>query len=621
MGELSHARQVLEAAALAPGNQATLDALQDPERSPAQPREPLPEDLAQFIPATPFELHEKLFNRNLRSSQRSAAAGPSGMTMEHLRPLLDEPEALHSFFLIGEKLAQAQVPGSVVDIVRMERLTALSKPDGGVRGIVAGDVIRSLVARTISQQLAPTVERATSPHQYAMTTRAGCECVAHALQGLTELDPQATITSIDGVGAFDLISRRAMLDVGGWPWRNSHYLSGWGWRAGRRDDAVVVFPRPTPCSRGGGPSLDTRRTPSCVLGWHFLCVSTSQGGPDLRPPWSVFVEECRHQNPRGQDTVVESCRNQAHCVRSSGEGRSSCQPQRQSVAGICPLIDQGIKVLGPDFVARHLQTVVAEHQTLLDRIPRVKDLQSAWLLLFHCVSARANYQIPFVDPVSTAEFAEAHEDGVWHCGCDLLQIEPTQAASVRDIASLPLVLGGLGLRSAGRSRVPAHWTSWADCIPMIFERHPVVAERLLRQLEGHPTTLCLRAAASAAQSLEGVLGWPTLLDSLGQWWAPWVPPTWRIWTGSASWWLATRSGFTNRAEVQRRGTVRQVGLTLDKRFCGPRADLVQVWLWPHAHCAAWRRLSLSSLECCYYAACTSLFPNRVSLPVWPSYGQ
>ena len=94
MGELSHARQALEGAALAPGKQATLDALQDPER--------------KFMPATLFELDEKLFNRNLRSSRRSAAAGPSGMTMEHLRPLLDEPGALHFFFLIGEKLAHAR---------------------------------------------------------------------------------------------------------------------------------------------------------------------------------------------------------------------------------------------------------------------------------------------------------------------------------------------------------------------------------------------------------------------------------------------------------------------------------------------------------------------------------
>ena len=93
----------------------------------------------------------------------------------------------------------------------MGRLTALSKPDGGVRGIVVGDVLRRLVARTMSQQTSPAVERATSPYQYALTTRAGCECVAHALQGLTEMDPEVTVTSIDGLGAFDMTSRGAML--------------------------------------------------------------------------------------------------------------------------------------------------------------------------------------------------------------------------------------------------------------------------------------------------------------------------------------------------------------------------------------------------------------------------
>ena len=67
---------------------------------------------------------------------------------------------------------------------RLGRLTALSKPDGGVRGIIAGDVVRRLVAKTTSQQLSPAVERATRPHQHAMTTKAGCECIAHALPGI-----------------------------------------------------------------------------------------------------------------------------------------------------------------------------------------------------------------------------------------------------------------------------------------------------------------------------------------------------------------------------------------------------------------------------------------------------
>ena len=68
------------------------------------------------------------------------------------------------------------------------------------------------MAKTIAQQLGLAVEASTSPFQDAMTTRAGCECVAHALQALSESDPEATIVSIDGVSAFDLISRGAMME-------------------------------------------------------------------------------------------------------------------------------------------------------------------------------------------------------------------------------------------------------------------------------------------------------------------------------------------------------------------------------------------------------------------------
>ena len=35
---------------------------------------------------------------------------------------------------------------------------------------------------------------------YAVKTKAGCESVAHVLQTLTDLDPEATVMSFDGVG-------------------------------------------------------------------------------------------------------------------------------------------------------------------------------------------------------------------------------------------------------------------------------------------------------------------------------------------------------------------------------------------------------------------------------------
>ena len=67
-------------------------------------------------------------------------------------------------------------PEAAIHAVRVGHLTVLQKPDGGVRGILVGDVVRRLIARTMAQQM-------------------------------------STVVSIDGVGAFDLISRGAMLQA------------------------------------------------------------------------------------------------------------------------------------------------------------------------------------------------------------------------------------------------------------------------------------------------------------------------------------------------------------------------------------------------------------------------
>ena len=81
--------------------------------------------------------------------------------------------------LMAEQFSRASISRGVVDGLRMGRITALQKPNGGVRGIVAGDAIRRLVSRTIAQELRHAVERAAAPHHCAMTTKAGCECIAH----------------------------------------------------------------------------------------------------------------------------------------------------------------------------------------------------------------------------------------------------------------------------------------------------------------------------------------------------------------------------------------------------------------------------------------------------------
>ena len=172
-GKLSSARQALEGAAV-----ATLDKLQGERRRPQQPRQPLPPDMMTFQPEIEFQLDEKMFGKNLRSSTRGVAGGPSGITTEHLRPLLDDARSTYLFFRMGEKLARAQVPGVAVAAVRSSRMTALSK----------GDVVRRLLARTIAQQLGPAVEVATAPHQHALSTWVGVSAL-HMPSRLVRIEP------------------------------------------------------------------------------------------------------------------------------------------------------------------------------------------------------------------------------------------------------------------------------------------------------------------------------------------------------------------------------------------------------------------------------------------------
>ena len=163
-----------------------------------------------------------------------------------------------------------------------------------------------------------------------------------------------------------------------------------------------------------------------------------------------------------------------------------------------------MKVLGTplghrDFVRIHLKGTTAGHQLLMDRIPLLWDLQSSWL-------SRV------VERDAVQEFCRRHDAAVWRCFCTFTQIEESQPRDVRATASMPLVLGGFGLRSASRTSKPAYWAIWADCLSMVQRRHPHVAAALVTELQGSPTSPSLQAASQCRAELTGKMGF--------------VPPSW-----------------------------------------------------------------------------------------------
>ena len=91
-GKLSARRQALERAPVAPGDDKTLRELRNPVRRPPQLRAPLSDSLLAARPEVPFEVDQALLIMSLKSARCGTASGPSVMTAEHLRPLLDSEE-------------------------------------------------------------------------------------------------------------------------------------------------------------------------------------------------------------------------------------------------------------------------------------------------------------------------------------------------------------------------------------------------------------------------------------------------------------------------------------------------------------------------------------------------
>ena len=181
-----------------------------------------------------------------------------------------------------------------------------------------------------------------------------------------------------------------------------------------------------------------------------------------------------------------------------------------------PVTEQGVKVLGvPIGTPEHVQEFLAkkgrEQEILFQRIPRVNDPQAAWLILLMCGSTRSNFWLRAVAPGLTAEFAGHHDATVWGCLCKILGV-PSGSAEAQVVASLALSAGGLGLTSARRTRTAAHWASWADCLRMVRQRHPDVAELMITHLQ-HGTAPCFRSVQECGRSLaEAGLQMPPWLE-------------------------------------------------------------------------------------------------------------
>ena len=454
LGELSAVRQAFLAPPLAPADEATLQALQDPSRRPPQ-YAPLDPDIRAFSPDVPLALSREILISNLRRSRRGAAPGPSGYTAEMLRPVLDDPAALEALHAVAELLARALLP-TLRSASAASSLLA-SPLVGCGASLSATSCAASWRVRSRSSSWEPSARppgristRCPPVPGRISTRRAGAEALAHSLHIEFDLDPSLTVLSVEGVGAFDLISRQAMLAAlhgvpdacralpfvrlfygspSEFPWTDGDGAPHSIYQAegGEQGDPLM----PALFALGLAPALRALQAelipgeparaflddiytspvsqaarPSCLIACRSTSSSTRTYTSTLQKP--VFGTPAAPRRPHSR---ARQARNQP------GWGMpASQQPNVVSKFWGTPL--------GTDeFVAAHLDSLSAQHRTFLEPLPRLPDLQVAWLMLLYCACPRAQYVLRILPPAFTAAFAAEHDHRLLSCLAQLLQVE------------------------------------------------------------------------------------------------------------------------------------------------------------------------------------------------------
>ncbi len=519
--ELSKARQALTSGALAPGTDATLQELL------SRPRElvtEIPDEVLAFEPDVPLDFAFKLFARALKAAPRGSSGGPGETTNELLKVALDDEDTATLLHGAALRLARAQIPTTIADAFMSARMTALLKNNGRVRGIATGTAFRRLVAGCVARTIGPSVEDACKPYQYALSTRAGTECVGHLFRAATDMDGDLCVLSIDGVGAFDHVSRASMLSKlaslpqarAALPFVRLSYESPteYVWTSATGQQHIVP-------QGEGGEQGDPLMPLLFALGIHNALEEVAASllpGEDL----AAFLDDvyvlCRPERVRVVYNALEEASHRvAGIALHTGKTRIWNRNQNPppdigdlggdtgawSAEGVVLL---GVPVGTEEFVRGHAQERLDEEKRLLNEVRDLPDPQCSWQILSRCAVPRGNYWIRTLPPSLSQEYAVQRDDAIWQTFVEIAQAgaipEPLRMSG-RRIAQLPARLGGLGLRSTARAAPAAFWASWADALEMIQARNPNVAARILERLEGGTTPAdgCLHELASCAQLL------------------------------------------------------------------------------------------------------------------------
>ena len=423
---------------------------------PAAGRSPAPETDAEALRAA------------AHSMKPGTSPGLSGWTVSLVRSALGADGMVS--YLLRQLTAMKRNEAGGWRLYCASRLTALSKPGGGVRPIAVGEVPYRLLMRTALYTYGERVRSGLLPTQYGVGTPGGTEpvirAVEHVYQG--ELQHYQQVTALDFSNAYNTLRRRCIGEAMRRWYGPLYRLTRWAY--GQAAPLVVAGPRE--------PDGEERATVEL-----HSSEGVRQGDPlapllfsaGIRP----YLEQLKaalgpeHLVLAYLDDVFILSKAEGDVVQvaervaaESGNGlrlnvaKSHVYTREQLTAEGMPIL--GTVVGGEGARRAHAEKIAAELASGVERLLQLTELprQDVLLLLVQCIQQKHRHLQRQLDGTGLAWFWDAMDQTLQR-GILRLRGDPEDAevdALSRELITLPDRLGGLGLASYAECQGPARAT-------------------------------------------------------------------------------------------------------------------------------------------------------------------
>ena len=371
-------------------------------------------------------------------------------------------------------------------------LLALHKEGGGIRPIAVGEVIPRLLGRVCHAYFGREMQEELRPsRQYGVATPHGAEIVYHTIRSALDLHRDWAVMRIDVANAFNTVDRVAMFDAlkassfdGLIPFLRTLYETA-SPLIYRGDGGNATFTSRTGVRQGDplSPFLyayTQRVALQAVAESHPGCLMLSYAD-------DTFVVGASSAMPAILASLMTELRRlslhvQPHKCSVWSPTQIAEEVVQQLYEVTCVAPSEGVTVLGAPlgteaYQVQELHATLSRKAQALSLLPRLHHPQAASKILSMCISQIPSYYIRLLPPSCDilrvlkewdSQLVTAF-DAILGSGTYLSTSRDRTARCARQQLSLPIRIGGFGLRYSAKLAHLSYACSWLSCIQPMFQ--------------------------------------------------------------------------------------------------------------------------------------------------------